>query len=127
MWVFVLWALFSAGVGYLASERGRSWIAFFLFALLLSPVLALIVLLVMPNARLERMREEDRRRQHERDLESIKEIAKSAAASPEPKAVDMNASSLADELGKLAALKDKGVLTEAEFNRLKMDLLAPKA
>ena len=126
MWIVVVWAALSIGVGFLADNRGQNGIGFALFSLFLSPLLALIVLLVMPNLKLEQKREEDRRRQHERELESIRAIANSATAQPEAKQ-EAPAVSIADELEKLAALRDKGVLTEVEFIKMKLDLLAPKA
>lgn len=127
MWIVVIWAALSIGVGFLADDRGQNGIGFALFSLFLSPLLALIVLLVMPNRKLEQRREEDRRRQHERELESIRAIANSAAAQPEAKQAEGTVVSVADELEKLAALRDKGILTEVEFIKMKMELLAPKA
>lgn len=110
-----------------------------MLAFFLSPVIGLIVLLVIPDlaeeakkeqARLldEDRREEERRRQHELELESLRAITHSTQpASQNAAAASSTIVSIADELEKLAALRDKGVLTEVEFIKMKMDLLAPKA
>lgn len=136
--VLLVWVIFAAGIAALADMRGRSAIGYAALSFFLSPVVALIALLVTPNlvaeaakerARKEEeeRREEERRRRHERELESIKAIATTAATHGDAKPAEAPAGSVADELEKLAALRDKGVLTEAEFSQLKMDLLAPKA
>lgn len=136
--LLLVWVIFAACIAALADMRGRSPIGYAALSFFLSPVIALIALLVTPNlvaeAEKERVRKEDedrreeeRRRQHERELESIKAIANSAAAHPEARPIEVPASSVADELEKLAALRDKGVLTDTEFSQLKMDLLASKA
>lgn len=45
--VFFGWVAFAVVVGVAANARGRSWIGWFLIALVLSPLLALILVLVM--------------------------------------------------------------------------------
>lgn len=122
---FIFWFLLSVGVGCLASSRGRSGIGFFLLSLLLSPLLGLIAVLVVRNIKQEQARDEDRRREDERHLESIKAMAKTTTASPVERppqaAVTM---SVADELAKLVGLMDRGVLSAAEFEGQKRALLA---
>lgn len=136
--VLLVWVIFAAGIAALADMRGRSAFGYAVLSFFFSPVVALIALLVTPNlvaeaekaqARKEEedRREEERRRQHERELESIKAIANSAAAHGEAKSTEVPTGSIADELEKLATLRDKGVLTDAEFSQLKMELLTPKA
>jgi hypothetical protein len=47
--VFFFWVAFSVAVAILASNRGRSGFGWFLFSLLLSPLLGLIFVLVLRN------------------------------------------------------------------------------
>jgi len=49
MEVFLLWLAFAIVVGIAASARGRSGLAWFLIAVLISPLIALIAVLVMRN------------------------------------------------------------------------------
>jgi hypothetical protein len=118
------WLLFSVLVAVLASSRGRSGFGFFLLAAIISPLLAVIVLLVMKDLKAEVVRE-DTRRDHERQLEAIRAIAtpKEAGPAPAPSQVPA-ATSIADEIIKLAALRDQGILTSDEFAQQKAALLA---
>lgn len=88
----VVWALLGIGVGWLATERGRSGAGFCLLSVVLSPLIGLVVVLVLPNLvkREEEQREKqeaDRKskqeseRQHERQLEEIRALS-SAVAKP---------------------------------------------
>lgn len=121
----VVWGGLAWGIGLLAESRGRSLPGFFLLSFFLSPLLGLIIVLVMPNliARAEEEAERDRvrREEHERQLEQIRALAMPTA---QPEATP--STSVADELTKLAALRDKGVLTDAEFQAQKSALLNPK-
>lgn len=140
MEIVLVWLLLAAGVGALASSRGRSVIGFFLLSAILSPLLGLIVLLLMSDLNKEREAKEQqqrdeaekdrvRREEHERQLESIKVLA---ASRQEPKAAAPASTlapgtSLADEIRKLAQLRDEGLLTVDEFNEQKARLLGAKA
>ena len=110
--LFLGWLVLSIVTGAVASSRGRSGVGFTLIAFLLSPLLAFIILLLLPNlaeqARVETLRAEDRRRDDDRQLEAIRATAKV---------------SVADELTKLADLRDRGVLTEPEFQAERSRLL----
>lgn len=121
---FVFWVIVAVLVGAWAVGRGRSGWGFGLLSFFLSPILAVIVLLVMKDLKQaaadeERRRAEDlkrdqeRRDAHERELESIKVLAQPRAPG-----------SVADELVKLAGLRDAGVLTDDEFAAQKAALLA---
>ena len=128
MAIFLLiWLALGTGVAYLADSRGRSGIGFFLLSIFLSPLLGLIVVLVTEDKNVTAERDRQRRRDHERQLESIRAIAASAqpASKPSPRVVaaPTPAASVADELIKLAALRDKGILTEAEFQEQKQAIL----
>jgi hypothetical protein len=114
-------------VGYrvVGGVARRGLPGFFLFSFFLSPLFAFIILLVMPNlvARAEEEAERDRarREEHERQLEQIRAL--SAQNAPPEAAV---ATSVADELIKLAALRDRGDLTDEEFQAQKNGLLNSK-
>lgn len=124
MEVLFFWVLFSFGVGALANSRGRSGIGFWLLSVLLSPLIGLFAVLVMSDLKAEAKREHRRKLDHERDIESIRAIAKSnSLAAPVTVATGQATVSVADELLKLAELRDKGVLTEQEFQSQKSAIL----
>jgi hypothetical protein len=52
MFVVVIWLTFAALVGVAASSRGRLGLGWFCLAVLLSPLVAIIVLLVLPDLEL---------------------------------------------------------------------------
>jgi len=52
MMVF-LWLVFAAFVGVLANSRGRGWFTWLLIALVISPLIAAVALLVMSNPKQE--------------------------------------------------------------------------
>lgn len=58
MEVFVLWAFFALLVAIAASNRGRSAFLWFLLACIISPLLAIVLLLAMANLRRDRREEE---------------------------------------------------------------------
>lgn len=132
--IFVIWLLFCIGVGALADSRGRSGFGYFLLSFFLSPLLGLIVVLVARNIKEEdakadwRRREDenrefDRKREHEKQLESLRVLA---ATTQKPVTVVDTATarvSVADELEKLASLRDRGLLTPEEFEGQKRTLL----
>lgn len=132
---FIVWLLLALGVGALASSRGRNAFGFFLLSAVMSPLLGLIVVLVMSDLNKEAEKELERRREHERQLEAVRAIAATAKGSVtdvgSAKPADSNGKRqpplVADELQKLVALRDSGVLTDAEFDRQKSVLLARSA
>ena len=94
----VIWLVLSAVVGYIAGTKHRSSVGWFIGAILISPLVAGIVILVIP-------------------------------ASPDPQAqlaaARVPVIGLADEVAKLAALRDTGTITEDEFQRQRALLLPP--
>lgn len=127
MGIVVVWALLAIGVGWLATERGRSGVGFCLLSVLLSPLIGFAAVLVLPNLAkqeeeererqvAERTSKQERERQHERQLEEIRALS-SAVAKP------TDSPSIADEIQKLLALKEAGALTEDEFVAQKTRLL----
>lgn len=127
-WFF--WIALSICVGFLADSRGRSGIGFGLLSLFTSPLLGLIVVLVVRNEKTHQEAELQRRRDEDMRLEEVRAIAAAAsrgASGATALAPGLPASaspvSVADELTKLAALRDKGLLTEQEFNHQRQLLL----
>lgn len=47
MGLFIFWLILAAGVGFIASERGRSGAGWFFIAVIISPLLAVIGLLLV--------------------------------------------------------------------------------
>lgn len=128
MEIFLAWLTFSALVGWLAHSRGRSGFGFFLVAALLSPLVGLVVVLVTKNLNDERTTEQLRREEHERQLESIRVIAGSRATdTAAPVQSSAFPGSIADEIIKLADLRERGFITETEFQAQKTKLLDPQA
>ena len=132
--VFVIWGLMCWGVAALAGTRGRSSFGFFLLSFVFSPLLGLIVVLVMKNlteetaretekGREDERRELDRRREHEKQLESLRAVTASHPSRPIQAIEPAGTGSIADELTKLAALRDKGILSPSEFDTQKARLL----
>src|SRR5437867_839422 len=109
MELFVVYFLLAIGVGALASSRGRSGLGYFLLSMLLSPLLGLIVVLVTSDLAEQAKKERLRREDHERQVESIKALAARAPVT-QPTNASGPSKSVADELAKLAELRDKGVL-----------------
>jgi hypothetical protein len=133
--VFVIWGLMCWGVAALAGTRGRSSVGFFLLSFIFSPLLGLIVVLVMKNlteeaaketerSRAEERREHDRKREHEKQLESLRAVTTSQSSRSQAQAFETAITgSIADELTKLAVLRDNGILTPTEFDTQKARLL----
>jgi uncharacterized membrane protein len=133
--VLVIWGLMCWGVSALAVSRGRSGFGFFLLSFVFSPLLGLIVVLIMKNLteeasrdyqrrKDEESRELERRREHEKQLESLRAVTTSQAVHASAQAPETAVTrSIADELTKLAALRDKGVLSSEEFEQQKKQLL----
>ena len=124
------WGLLSWGIAALASSRGRSGFGYFLLSFFFSPLLGLIVVLVTKDLALEAAREEERRREdehreldrkmdHEKQLESLRVLSKSSSNDVH----GISGISVADELQKLAKLRENGILTPDEFDSQKRALL----
>jgi hypothetical protein len=124
--ILLIWVLLSWGVGALASSRGRSGIGFGLLSFITSPLIGVIVVLVIKDLEAEKDREYSAKRDHEKQLESIKAIAQSSGSNSAltRNIADARPFSVADELIKLGELKEKGLLTEDEFSAQKQLLLA---
>lgn len=117
--VFVVWLGAAIACGVWADSRGRSGFGWFFFSVLLSPLIGLILVAVLTDLKAkqveEDLRRQDQRREHERQLESLRAVTTTATVAAK--------GSITDELTKLAALKQQGILTEEEFQSQKAKLL----
>ena len=108
--VIVFWLVFAVLVAMLGDKRriGFGWAL--VAAVLLSPLIGLIIVLVSPS------KEEDYYREQERE-----------AAFYAPKVSEeqnsIKATAIADELQKIKALKDSGAINDAEYEMLKYRLI----
>lgn len=118
----IFWGLLAWGIGAWASSRGRSATVFGLLSFFFSPVLAGLVLLLMSDQKkaedIEAKRRQERREEHERQLEEIRALRESPIAKPAANSV-----SIAEELERIAKLRQDGLITEEEFAELKKKLM----
>ena len=113
MVVFFLWVVFSFLVLAVASSKGRSGCAWFFISLIISPLIAIIILACMGDS----------------DEKKEKEIKQFVKISEEERTKNQNEqtapenNNIADQLIKLADMKEKGLLTDAEYEEAKGKLL----
>jgi len=110
LWTSV-WAIVAIVVGVVANSRGRSGLGFFVLALLLSPVLALAVLLLTRNYAEES-------RQWELTREATPSHRATSQAAPPPAELQLL------QLERLTALWKNGALSDEEFQIQKLAVLA---
>jgi hypothetical protein len=119
--LLVVWVIFAVIVGAAASGRGRSVAGWIVLAILISPLLALILLVVMPNLRDQRARDAA----HGQQLQQLAAIAAGQTAAPQP--ISAPAESRENPmvtLTTLADMRDRGLITIDEFVAKKVELLA---
>jgi Short C-terminal domain/Phospholipase_D-nuclease N-terminal len=111
LWVMWLWVLFYVFVDIFRSQDLSGWgkALWFLFVLLIPLIGVLVYLIVRGGKMHERAAQQARRQDQE-----LRAYVQDAAGSPTP----------ADQLTKLADLRDHGVITTAEFEREKAKVLA---
>ena len=102
------WVLFSIFIGFFADSRGRIGPAWFLISLFTSPLFSFALLLVIKNLVEENKKEQERKEDKEMQMKQLDALVKK---------------SLADELLKLAELKEKGIISDQEFNKFKTSIL----
>jgi phosphate/sulfate permease len=122
--MFVLiWIVLSLVVALVAESRGRTGFGFLVLSLLLSPLVGFLVVISVRNLAAEK---------RAKAAEEAREAAASKARQEEmqrqavliAEASKVGATSAADELEKLAALRDRGVITSAEFDERKARILS---
>ena len=113
LWVIWIWILIWVFIDIFRSHDLSGWAKalWFLFVLLIPLIGVLVYLIVRGDSMHERA---VRQAQHQ-DEEARRYIQQAAASSP---------ASTADQLAKLADLRDRGVITAAEFEREKAKILA---
>src|SRR5246127_4359837 len=106
LWVMWLWVLFYVFVDIFRSQDLSGWgkALWFLFVLLI-PLIGVLVYLIVRGGKMHERAVQDARQQ---DQEFRQYVQQAAASSP---------ASTADQLSKLADLRDRGVITADEFER----------
>ena len=115
MEIFFFWFICAVVVGIIANSRGRSGFGWFLLSAVFSPLLMGILVLALGRPK----------GQESGPAESPSEPPPQWLASrePAPASTTPAARSLADELRKLADLRDTGILTPDEFEAQKQRIL----
>jgi membrane protein implicated in regulation of membrane protease activity len=113
LWVIWFWILISVFIDIFRSAdlSGGAKALWFVFVLFI-PLIGVLVYLI---ARGGSMHERATRQVQQQDAEARQYIQQAVAESP---------ASTADQLAKLADLRDRGVITDAEFEREKAKVLA---
>ena len=111
LWVIWFWVLITIFIDIFRSDDLSGWAKTLWFGFVL--ILPLVGVLVYLIARGGTMQERSAR-QAQRQQEQIRSYVQEAAGSP----------SSADQLAKLADLRDRGVITAGEFDREKAKILA---
>ena len=113
LWVIWIWILITVFIDIFRSHDLSGWAKalWFLFVLFI-PVIGVLVYLI---ARGGEMHERAARQAQQQDAEFRSYVQQAAADSP---------ASTADQLAKLADLRDRGVISAAEFEREKAKVLA---
>ena len=113
MWVIWIWILIMVFIDIFRSHDLSGWAKalWFLFVLVL-PLIGVLVYLI---ARGGKMHEHAVRQAQQQDAQARAYIQEAAAAAP---------ATTADQLAKLADLRDRGVISAEEFDREKAKVLA---
>ena len=113
LWVIWIWILITVFIDIFRSHDLSGWAKalWFLFVLFI-PLIGVLVYLI---ARGGKMQERAVRQAQQQDADARRYIQQAAAEAP---------ASSADQLAKLADLRDRGVITAEEFDREKAKVLA---
>jgi hypothetical protein len=113
LWVIWIWTLITVFIDIFRSHDLSGWAKalWFLFVLLI-PLIGVLVYLI---ARGDKMHERAAQQAQQRDAEARAYIQQATASAP---------ASTADQLAKLADLRDQGVISAEEFEREKAKVLA---
>jgi ABC-type multidrug transport system fused ATPase/permease subunit len=113
LWVIWIWTLITVFIDIFRSHDLSGWAKalWFLFVLLI-PLIGVLVYLI---ARGDKMHERAAQQAQQRDAEARAYIQQATASTP---------ASTADQLAKLADLRDQGVISAEEFEREKAKVLA---
>ena len=113
LWVIWIWILIMVFIDIFRSHDlgGFAKALWFLFVLFI-PLLGVLVYLIARGSSMQERAQQDARQQ---DQEFRSYVQQAASSSP---------ASTADQLAKLADLRDRGVITAAEFDREKAKVLS---
>ena len=113
LWVIWFWILITVFIDIFRSRDLSGWgkALWFLFVLLI-PLIGVLVYLIVRGSS---MHERQARDMQQQDAEARRYIQQAAAEAP---------ASTADQLSKLADLRDRGVISAEEFEREKAKVLA---
>jgi Short C-terminal domain/Phospholipase_D-nuclease N-terminal len=111
LWVLWFWVLITVFIDIFRSHDLSGWgkALWFLFVLIIPLIGVLVYLIVRGGSMHDRMV-----KQAQQDDQQFRDYVQDAAGSPSP----------ADQLTKLADLRDRGVITNEEFEREKAKILA---
>lgn len=113
MGIFITWLVFSLVVGYIGGDRKIGFFGAFFLSLLLSPIIGLIITLLSKDEAEEARKAKMLQLQEEQH----KTLSKISAAEKN------NTTSVADELLKLQKLKENGIVSEEEFEKLRRKVI----
>ena len=115
--MIIEWFIFSIIVGIIGSNRNIGFWGAFLFSLILSPLIGIIVTLVSKDKE-----EEDYKNEILKTQEAQK-IALERLSTNNSDKNEESTSSVADEIKKMKDLKDSGAITEQDFITFKNKLI----
>ncbi len=107
-----IWLFGSAIIGAIGSSRRIGFLGAFLWSLLLSPLLGLLITLFSPSLQDEKQKEKELSLQ-EQQAEDIKKIKQASETS-----------SMIQQIKDAKNLRDEGIISESEFQVLKTRLLS---
>lgn len=111
--IIFLWIVLCFVVGYIGDSRKVGFSGGFLWSLVLSPLVGLVIVLVS-----------DKKKTYEEELARLQGTKKSDAANPVAPVIAPG-STIADQIGQLKALLDSGALTQEEYDAAKAKVLSP--
>ena len=112
LWIIWIWILIWIFIDIFRSHDLSGWAKalWFLFVLFI-PLIGVLVYLIVRGGSMHERAVQDQRQQDQQVREYVQQVAGSG-------------SSTADQLAKLADLRDRGVITSEEFDREKAKILA---
>ena len=112
LWVLWFWVLITIFIDIFRSDDLSGWgkAGWFIFVLLI-PLIGVLVYLIVRGGKMRQRQVQDAQAQDQQFRSYVQDVAGSQTSS-------------ADELAKLADLRDKGVITAQEFESQKAKLLA---
>ncbi len=111
----ILWFVFAAIVGAIATDRAMGFWGGFLWSAVLSPVIGFIIV-ICSKSKAQQMREDQVYHNQQQQTNVLYQM--------QQKNLQANQQSIADEIAKLKKQLDDGVLTEDEFQKLKSKLIS---